>query len=194
MSDNENKESNTENKQADEKTKEEKKQEQEEQELLKIIEEMRKISEQKKQEKKPKRNKLLAIEFGGVFHHNLFVNFVFSFLLNVTLAFLVIQVFQFASYRDIIYMVLLLLIYSLIEEVFRLYVLLHHFPLILKSFGTIFYFGYVLIFYLLDQYVFIDTFDFINGTLLVFFVLIFTLLRYFIGVNIRQYFRKNNMR
>ena len=194
MSDNENKDPNTEKKQPDEKTNDEKKQEQEEQELLKIIEEMRKISEQKKKEKKPKRNKLLAIEFGGVFHHNLFVNFVFSFLLNVTLAFLVIQVFQFASYRDIIYMVLLLLIYSLIEEVFRLYVLLHHFPLILKSFGTIFYFGYVIIFYLLDQYVFIDTFDFINGTLLVFFVLIFTLLRYFIGVNIRQYFRKNNMR
>ena len=166
-------------------------------ELEELKEVIKKLEELQKQDKKPKkrpRKPFIAIEFGGVFHHNRGINFVFGFIMNLFFAYFVIEIFQFARYTDILYLIGLVLIYSVMEEVFRTYVMMRHFPLIMRSFGTIFYFGYLLIFYLLDQYVFVSSFNFINGTLLVFFVLIFTLARYFFGTNLRRYFRHRNMR
>ncbi len=161
-------------------------------EVIKKIEELQK----QKQEQKPKRPRrpFLAIEFGGVFHHNRIINFVFNYILNFTFAYFVIEIFNFANYRDIIYLAALMLLYSVMEELYRMYILTRHFPLILKTFGTIFFFGYIVIFFVLDQYVFVRSFNFINGTLLAFFVLFFTLARYFFGTSLRQYFRKRNMR
>lgn len=159
---------------------------------------MKKIEELQKQsnEKKPKkpRKKFIAIEFGGVFHHNMIINFIFSFILNFSFAFFVIEIFNFANYRDIIYVVGIMLVYSIIEEMYRTYILMRQFPLVLKSFGTIFFFGYIVIFFLLDQYVFIETFNFVNGTLLAFFVLFFTISRYLFGMWLRNRFRNKNMR
>jgi len=159
--------------------------------VIKKIEELQK--HQKGKQKKPRRP-LIAIEFGGVFHHNRIINFVFGYIVNFTIAYFVIEIFNFANYSDIIYVAGLILVYSVLEEIYKSYLLMRHFPLILRSFGTIFYFGYLLIFFVLDQYVFIRSFDFVNGTLLAFFVLIFTVVRYFFGTTLRQYFRKRNMR
>lgn len=168
-----------------------------EEDLAELREVIKKIEElQKEKDQKPKRPRrpLIAIEFGGVFHRNRIINFGFSYILNFTLAFFVIEIFKFAKYVDIIYMVGLVLVYTMLEEVYRRYILMRHFPLILRSFGTVFYFGYLVIFFVLDQYVFVKTFSFHNGTLLAFFVLIFTIVRYIFGTSLRQYFRKRNMR
>ncbi len=165
-------------------------------ELREVIKKIEELQKQQNNDKKPqkKRPKMIAIEFGGVFHHNRYINFVFNFILNFTFAFFVIEIFNFANYHDIVIVAAMILIYSIAEEAFRTYLLIHHFPIILKSFGTIFYFGYLLIFFVLDQYVFIHNFNFINATLLAFFVLIFVLVRYLFSQGIRNYFRKYNVR
>jgi hypothetical protein len=169
-----------------------------EEELEELKEVIRKLEElQKQQDKKPgkrPRRPFIAIEFGGVFHHNPIVNFSFGFVVNLFFAYVVIELFQFAQYNDILYLIGLVLVYSIAEEVFKNYVMMKHFTLIMRSFGTIFYFGYLMIFFILDKWLFIDSFNFINGTLIVFFVLIFTLLRYFFGTSLRRYFRRRNMR
>jgi hypothetical protein len=169
-----------------------------EEELEELKEVIKKLEElQKKQEKKPgkrPRRPFIAIEFGGVFHHNRLINFWFGFIVNMFFAYFVIELFEFATYNDILYLAGLVLLYSIVEEVFRTYLMMRHFSLIMSSFGTIFYFGYLFIFFALDQYIFVDNFDFINATLLVFFVLIFTILRYVFASYLRRYFRHRNMR
>ena len=159
--------------------------------LLKAIEELEK-AKQKSRENKPRN--LISIEFGGVFHHNIFVNFIFSFILNLTLIYLVIEIFRFAEYTDIIYIVILALTYTFFETVYKTYVLFNHFSFVIKSMGFVFYFGYVAIFYTLDVYVFGDLFSFNNEALLIAFVEIFTIVRYIIGTMLIKNFRKRNLK
>ncbi len=167
----------------------------EQEDLDELKEVMKKLEElHKNQQPKKPRRRIIAIEFGGVFHHNRYINFIFTYIVNFTFAFFIIELFNFAYYRDIIYLAGIILIFSIIEELYKTYVLMRHFPIVLKSFGTIFYFGYILIFFILDQYVFIRSFNFVNEIVLPFFVLIFTLVRYVFGQAIRNYFRNRNMR
>jgi len=158
--------------------------------LLKAIEELEKLKLIKK--KKPRN--LISIEFGGVFHSNKYVNYVFTFILNLTLIYLIIELFSFAEYTNIIYVVVLALVYTLFEAIYRTYVLFNHFSFVIKSLGFIFYIGYVAIFYILDVYVFGDSFSFGDETLLIAFVAIFTLVRYIIGTMLMRYFRNKNLR
>jgi hypothetical protein len=168
--------------------------EEELEELREVIKKIEELQKQKGQKPKQPKRPFIALEFGGVFHHNRIINFIFSYILNFTFAYFVIELFDFAEYNDILYVALLMLIYSVLEEIFKTYILIKHFPLIIRSFGTIFFFGYILLFYILDQYVFINTFNFINATLFTFFVIIFTIARYVFGTTLRRYFRRHNMR
>jgi len=162
-------------------------------EVIKKLEELQKQQDPSKKKKRPRRP-FFAIEFGGVFHHNRIVNFLFNLVLNFTFAYFVIEIFHFATYSDIMNLVLLIVVYSVFEEMYRTYLLTNHFSLIIRSFGTVFFFGYVLIFFLLDQYVFIQPFNFVNGTLLAFFVLIFTIIRYIFSMYVRRYLHKKELR
>ena len=169
-----------------------------EEEIEELKEVMKKIEDLQKKDnnnnpKKP-RNRFVAIEFGGFFHHNMIVNFIFTFIFNFSFAFFVIEIFNFANYNDIIYIVAMMFVYSIIEMYYRNYILMRQFPLVLKTFGMIFFFGYLLIFFILDQYVFIESFNFVNGTLLAFFVLFFTISRYIFSILLRNRFRNRNMR
>ena len=155
--------------------------------LRRVMSELQKREEKKQSNKK--RPRVFAIEFGGVYHTNAFVNFLFGYLLNTTLAFLLVELTKYASYSSIYSFLGVMLVFSMIEYIFRNYVFLRHFKLIIQSFGTIFFFGYVLIFYLVDQFVFIQSFNFVNGLVEVFFVLIFALLRYGFGLLIRRFIR-----
>lgn len=159
--------------------------------LLKAIEELEK-TKQKSRESKPRN--LISIEFGGVFHHNIFINFIFSFILNFTLIYLVIEIFRFAEYTDIIYIIILAFTYTFFETFYKTYVLLNHFSFVIKSMGFVFFFGYVAIFYTLDVFVFGDLFSFYNEALLIAFVSIFTIVRYIIGNMLIKNFRKRNLR
>ena len=168
--------------------------EEEKKELESLIKAIKELEENKNKEETNKKKGFIAIEFGGVFHHNLYINFVFTYILNLTLAFILIQIFNFASYNSIIYMALFLLGYTVLESVYRIYVLMNHFQLIVKSLGFIFFFGYIIIFFVLDQYIFGETIYFINETLFVVFVGMFTIVRYVLSYFLRKNFRKRNLR
>ena len=168
--------------------------EEEKKELENLLKAIKDLEENKNKEKDNKKKGFIAIEFGGVFHHNLYINLVFTYILNLTLAFIIIQIFNFASYDNIIYVALFILGYTIVESIFRLYVLMNHFQLIVKSLGFVFFFGYVFIFFTLDQYIFGETIFFINETIFVVFVGMFTIIRYVLSYLLRQNFRKRNLR
>lgn len=168
--------------------------EEEKKELENLLKAIKELEENKNKKGNIKKKGFIAIEFGGVFHHNLYINFAFTFILNLTLAFVLIQIFYFASYENIIYISLFILGYTLVEYVFRIYILMNHFQLIVKSLGFVFFFGYVFIFFALDQYIFGETVYFINETLFIVFVGMFTIVRYVLSYLLRQNFRKRNLR
>jgi len=161
--------------------------------LLKAIEELELAKKEEEKNKKRPRN-FIAIEFGGVFHHNFYVNFVFNFILNSTLAYVIIELFKFAKYDNIVVFILFILLYTVAETFYRSYVLLNYFQYVIKTFGFIFYFGYVVIVYILEATVFVNSFDFSDGSYLVVFVGIFTIIRYILSTLLRQNFRKRNLR
>ena len=158
-------------------------------EVIKKIEEM-----SKKQPRKNPRRRMISLEFGGVFHHNRYINFIFTYILTFTIAFFITELFNFVTYRDIIYFAGVILVFNLFEEVMKSYVLIRHFRLILRTFGSVFYFIYLLIFYFLDQYIFIRSFNFVNEIVLVFFVLFLAIIRYVFGQLIRNYLRYRTLR
>lgn len=160
--------------------------------LLKAIQELETASKDDLETKKKKG--FIAIEFGGVFHHNVYINFSFSLIFNLTLTFLLIEVFNFATYDNIIYIALFALAYTIIETYYRMYLLMNHFQFIVKSLGFVFFFGYIIIFFVLDKYLFVRSIDFINETLFVVFVGLFTVIRYVLSSMLRQNFRKRNLR
>ena len=164
-------------------------------ELKEVMKKLKKLQEENKKSSRKKPGKpTIAIEFGGVFHKNRYVNLAFSALVNLFFAYFVIEIFNFAEYHGNIYvLVLLMCSYTLMEEMYRNMLLRYYFKYIIKSFGTIFFFGYLLIFFVLDQFVFVEEFNFFNGTLLAFFVLIFVIVRYLFGTSVRKYFRRRKM-
>jgi len=169
--------------------------EEEKRELESLLKAIQELEENKIQEEGVKSRKgFIAIEFGGVFHHNLYVNFIFNFIFNLTLTYLLIELFNFATYDSIIYVILFILSYTIIESVFRIYVLMNHFQFIIKSVGFVFFFGYVIIFFILERYLFIGTIDFADESVFVVFVGMFTTIRYVLSYLLRQNFRKRNLR
>ena len=129
---------------------------------------------------------MIAIEFGGVFHPNRYVNLAFTYLLNLALTYVLIQTLDLAEFQSFYILMLFVLGYTVIEYFYRLYVMHKHFPLIIKSFGTIFYFGYIVIVYVLDLYVFHQSFNFKEGVLLMVYITLFTIIRYFVSIYIRR--------
>lgn len=165
-------------------------------ELKEVMKKLKKLQEENKKgsQDKKSRKPTIAIEFGGVFHKNRYVNLVFSAIVNLFFAYFIIEIFSFADYHDKIYVLILLMcIYTIIEEMYRNMLLRYYFKYIIKSFGTIFFFGYLFIFFVLDQFVFIQEFNFFNATLLAFFVLIFVIVRYFFGTGVRKYLRRRKL-
>ena len=68
--------------------------EEEKKELENLLKAIKELEENKNKEKANTKKGFIAIEFGGVFHHNLYINFAFTYILNLTLAFIIIQLFN----------------------------------------------------------------------------------------------------
>lgn len=167
----------------------------EEQSLEELREVMKKLEEMSKnQPRKKPRRRMISLEFGGVFHHNRYINFIFTYILTFTIAFFITELFNFVTYRDIIYFAGIILVFNLFEEIIKSYIMIRHFRIILRTFGSVFYFIYLLVFYMLDQYIFIKSFSFINEIVLVFFVLFLAITRYVLGQVIRNFLRYRSMR
>lgn len=163
-------------------------------ELMRELQKLEQEKQSKEPNKKGKMPKMITIEFGGVFHPNLIVNTLFYFILNLAIMSVLFELLSFAVYQDSIYIIMFVAAYTLLEMMFRIYMMMHHLRLVFKTFGLIFYIGYLFIFYVLDTFVFERYLYFLNETLLVVFVAIFALIRYVISFYIRQNFRKRNLR
>lgn len=151
---------------------------------------MKKLEEiSKKQSQKKQNRRIISLEFGGVFHQNRYINFIFTYILTFTIAFFLTELFNFVTYHDILYFAAVILVFNIFEEIVKSYVMTRHFRIILRTFGTVFYFIYLLLFYILDQYIFIRSFNFINEIVLAFFVLLLAVLRYIMGQLIKKYLR-----
>lgn len=145
--------------------------------LLKSIKRLE--EEKRKRGKGPKRPKgTIAIEFGTVFHPNMVINFIGYYMMNLTIIYTVVELFAFGAFRDLQTVLLYVLIYTAIETVFRMYMLINHFQFVVRSLGFIFYLGYLTIFYLLNVYVFPRSVIIYEDAFFVAFVALFVLIRY----------------
>ena len=112
-------------------------------ELEELIETLKKLEEERsKREEHNNNNKkpsILTIEFGGVYHTNSVVNFLFQLVINITLAYLVIQLFQFAEFKDIYMYLLFIGVYTVIESTIKTYITMKFFKYIIQSMGFILY-------------------------------------------------------
>lgn len=161
-----------------------------EEELEELMETIKKLEEERKKQQKKRPKGLLVIEFGGVYHLNPIVNFLFSLLINITLALIIVELFGFATYDNAWIFVGFIATYSVIEGIVKHYVTIHYLQYIIKTFGFILYLLYLVIFYVVDQYIFIEgLFDFKQEYYIVSFVTLFVLIRYFIGTSIRRSLR-----
>jgi hypothetical protein len=162
--------------------------EEEQKKLEELLKTIKALEEKKKQEgKKPRKRSVIAIEFGSIFHHNPWLNLLGYFVLNMTVIYTVLTVFQFGEFNTLLTVILFSLSYTLLEFAFRTYVLMRHFTIVLKTFGFIFYFGYLIIFYLLNAHVFIENVAIYDEVSIVVFVGMFILTRYIISKLIRQF-------
>lgn len=162
--------------------------EREQKKLEELLKTIKALEEKKKQEsKKPRKRNVIAIEFGSIFHHNPWLNLLGYFVLNMTVIYTVLTVFQFGEFNTLLTVILFSLSYTLLEFAFRTYILMRHFKIVLKTFGFIFYFGYLIIFYVLNAYVFIENVAIYDEVSIVVFVGMFILTRYIISKLIRQF-------
>jgi len=163
-------------------------------ELEKLIEQLKQLDEQNKKRKKKRPRGLIAIEFGGIYHPNRIVNFLFSLIINISLSYTIISLFRFADYKDIYYFLGFIVSYSVIEYYIRDYLLIKYLQYVIKSFGMIFYFTYMVLLYIMDRWVFVGNFTFKHEYHIVAFLTIFVIVRYIIGVTIRRYMRRQYLR
>ncbi|MFW6319314.1 MAG: hypothetical protein ACOC1L_03935 [Bacillota bacterium] len=188
MSEDKNKEQNEQERTEEEKKPSDQDIEKEQKKLEELLKTIKALEEKKKQEgKKPRKKNVIAIEFGSIFHHNPWLNLLGYFVLNMTVIYTVITVFQFGEFDTLLTVILFSFSYTLLEFAFRTYILMRHFKVVLKTFGFIFYFGYLTIFYILNTYVFVENVAIYDEVSIVVFVGLFILTRYIISKLIRQF-------
>jgi hypothetical protein len=163
-------------------------------ELEELIEQLKELEKENGKRKKRRRPGIFTIEFGGVYHPNRIINFLFSMIINITFSYTIISVFRFANYKSIEYFLLFIVVYSCIEWGLRDYIIRNYIQFVIKTFGFVFYFSYLLLLFVLDQMVFIGNFTFVHATNIVAFLTIFVIVRYIIGTAIRRYFRRQLLR
>lgn len=114
-----------------------------------------KETDQNKESKKKKR--FVMIKLGGAFHPNFIVNFIITYLVNLVLTIGLFNLLNLGRFPDALWVpIAFVFVYSLTEYVFRELMIANYSKLVLVSFGSIFYLGYVVLFYLVDAWVFFN--------------------------------------
>ena len=163
--------------------------EQKEKEIQDLLKQLRELEKQKQSSKQPGKARpgMIMIEFGSKFHHNGLINFAMYFLVNLLVIYSLAELFDFVSFSGVLLDFLMFIgLYTLIEIIFRHYVVYNHFRFVMRTMGFIFFFGYLTLFYLLENYIFIDLFSFRNETMFVLFMGAFIVFRYLLSHFIRN--------
>ncbi len=171
----------------DEETPEEKRRR--EKQLEELMDTLRRLEEEKRRSRKQKQRagRVIMIEFGSVFHHNPLLNFAMYFLLNLVVFVALFELLGFIDFgRELQRFLLFVLTYTFLETLFRNYVLFNHFRFVLRTMGFILFFGYLTLFFLLEQYLFDDIIAFASEAQLIVFVGMFIVIRYLLSHLIRH--------
>lgn len=140
----------------------------------------------KSKQSKPKK-RLLMIQLGGAFHGNFFVNLIFLYLVNLVVIIGLLEGLNLGQFPPEIWMPMtFVLIYTISEVLFKEFMVKRFSKWILMSFGFIFYFGYVILFYLVDVLIFFDDPIFAGAAELAVFTLLFMLVRQVMSIAIKK--------
>lgn len=160
-------------------------------ELEELMETIKKLEEDQKNKKIKRPKGLLVIEFGGVYHTNPIIDFLFTFLMNVTLSLFIIEIFGLATYQSELTFIAFIAVYTVVELFVKQFLSLYFLQYIIKSFGFVLFVGYLIIFYIIDQYLFTGSlFNFNHEYFIVAFVTLFVIIRYLLGTQIKRRLRK----
>ena len=161
--------------------------EEETKQLETLLEAMRLAQEKKSHQKPPKRPKgFISIEFGKSFHSNYVVNFLAYYALNLLVMYSVVTLFRLGEFASLEAVLLFVLLYTFSEFLYKITLIKRFFSLIMRTFGLIFFLGYVLIVVMLDQLVFQESVVFYEAPQLIGFVVIFMIVRYIIAIILRK--------
>jgi hypothetical protein len=133
-------------------------------ELEKLIEQVKKQNEEEKKKQKknlgPRRQIVMKINLGMEYSGNIFINLLISFLINFLIIFGLLNIFDFAYVSDITYVILISLILTFYEELYRQYLVRNFMSIVIFSSGLIFFLMNLLLFYFLDLAIFRNNFYF----------------------------------
>jgi hypothetical protein len=143
-------------------------------ELEKLIEKVKKQNEEeKKKHTQPPKNTVVRINLASVYSNNFWVNMLFSALINFIVIFSVLKLFSFATISNDINIIWLVAIFTVIEETYKRYLLTKQVKLVIYTSGLIFTFINLVLFYVLDLFVFGNDFSFVNSVYPIAFVVVF---------------------
>lgn len=147
-------------------------------ELEKLIDKVKQQNEEeKRKQKKRPTNTVVRINLASVYSNNFWINMLVSFLVNFIVIFSVLKLFYFAEVMNDLYIIYIVAIFTVIEEFYRRYMLLKQVKIVLYTSGLIFSFINILIFYIIDLFVFPTQFSFINYLYPIAFTVMFQVLR-----------------
>ncbi|HQN74628.1 MAG TPA: hypothetical protein PK160_01175 [Bacillota bacterium] len=133
-------------------------------ELEKLIEEVKKQNEEeKKKQKKNIRSNgqiVVKINLGAEYSRNMFVNLLINFLVNLLVIFVLFNIINWATITSDVYFLLMALILTFYEELYRRYLIRYFMSIVVFSSGMIFFLMNLLLFYFLDLVVFQRNLDF----------------------------------
>lgn len=133
-------------------------------ELEKLIERVKKQNEEEKKHQKEimktQKRTMLRIDLSVNYSSNIILNYLASFLINFITIFAIIKLFSFAVVQNDYYLLILALVFTVYEEIYKKYLIKKHFQIILYSSGLIFYLLNLVFFYFMDLIVLRDAFSF----------------------------------
>lgn len=147
-------------------------------ELEKLINKVKKQNEEeRKKHSKPPKGTVVRINLASAYSSNFWVNLIFSFLVNFIVIFSLLKLFDFASITSDVYIIYIVLIFTTLEEAYKKYLFTKKVKIILFTSGLIFTLLNLIIFYVLDIFIFVHDFSFTNYLDPIAFVILFQVLR-----------------
>lgn len=147
-------------------------------ELEKLIDKVKKQNEEeKKKQKLAPKSTIVKINLASSFASNFWMNMIYSFLVNFIVIFSLLKLFDFETTSNDIYILYIVGIFTIVEEFYKKYLLAKQVKIVLYTSGLVFTFFNILIFYIIDLFVFKDAFSFNNYLYPIAFVILFQAIR-----------------
>lgn len=164
-------------------------------ELEKLIDKVKKqnAEEKKKYSKKPDK-RVVRINLASAYSNNFWINMLISFLINFIVVFTMFKIFDFAYIKNDIYIIVLVLSFTIIEELYRRYLFAKQVKIVLFTSGLIFMLLNVIIFYVMDLLVLGENLSFNDYSYPIAFVVLLQIIRGIIKNVITQINTRNMIR